>query len=80
MADWVLKGLRTGIKTTLYPERREMTPGVTPGRPLGTFLKSAEGGNARRVLSNGGHRPQRPWRCGELRTVRPLLPLSPGRG
>jgi Ni,Fe-hydrogenase III small subunit/NAD-dependent dihydropyrimidine dehydrogenase PreA subunit len=42
MADWVLKGLRTGIKTTLYPERPEMAPGVTPGRPLGTLLKSAE--------------------------------------
>jgi Ni,Fe-hydrogenase III small subunit len=42
MADWVLKGLRTGIKTTAYPERREEAPGVSPGRPLGTLLDSAK--------------------------------------
>jgi len=35
MANWVLQGLRTGIKTTRYPERGDTTPGVTPGRPLG---------------------------------------------
>ena len=45
MADWVLKGLRTGIKTTLYPERREDAAGVSPGRPLGTRLNSREEAN-----------------------------------
>jgi Ni,Fe-hydrogenase III small subunit len=42
MADWVLKGLRTGIKTTLYPGSSEKAPGVSPGRPLGTALQSAK--------------------------------------
>jgi Ni,Fe-hydrogenase III small subunit len=36
MANWVLKGLRTGIKTTGYPERPETTAGVTPGLPRTT--------------------------------------------
>ena len=43
MADWVLKGLRTGIKTTAYPERAERAAGVSPGRPIGTALGSAKG-------------------------------------
>ena len=43
MADWVLKGLRTGIKTTAYPERAEGAAGVSPGRPIGTALGSAKG-------------------------------------
>ena len=42
MADWVLKGLRTGIKTTAYPQRPEKTSGVSPGRPIGTSLGSAK--------------------------------------
>jgi Ni,Fe-hydrogenase III small subunit len=42
MADWVLKGLRTGIKTTDYPQYPEAAPGVSPGRPLGTLLGSAK--------------------------------------
>jgi len=33
MADWVLKGLARGIRTTGWPARVEETPGVTPGRP-----------------------------------------------
>jgi Ni,Fe-hydrogenase III small subunit len=35
MNNWVLKGLQTGIKTTLYPDKEETSPGVTPGLPLG---------------------------------------------
>jgi Ni,Fe-hydrogenase III small subunit len=42
MANWVLKGLRTGIKTTAYPEQREHAPGVSPGRPVGVFLRSSK--------------------------------------
>jgi Ni,Fe-hydrogenase III small subunit len=41
MADWVLKGLRTGIKTTSYPQQPEKASGVSPGRPVGTLLRSA---------------------------------------
>jgi Ni,Fe-hydrogenase III small subunit len=41
MANWVIKGLRTGIKSTGYPGRRDDAPGLSPGRPIGTHLKSA---------------------------------------
>ena len=32
---WVVKGIRTGIKTTAYPREAERAAGVTPGLPLG---------------------------------------------
>ncbi|HDO30953.1 MAG TPA: hypothetical protein ENG79_07850 [Desulfobacteraceae bacterium] len=35
MSGWVLKGLKTGIRTTLYPKVEELAPGVSPGRPAG---------------------------------------------
>ncbi len=41
MANWVLKGLRTGIKTTVYPRRMDEAPGVSPGRPGGVNLDSS---------------------------------------
>ncbi len=34
MSDWVLKGLKTGIKTTCYPKERETRPGISPGLPV----------------------------------------------
>jgi Ni,Fe-hydrogenase III small subunit len=40
MANWVLKGLRTGVKSSAYPGRPDDAPGVSPGRPMGTSLKS----------------------------------------
>jgi Ni,Fe-hydrogenase III small subunit len=36
MTKWVLKGLRTGIVTTAYPDRDEAAPGVSPGLPGGS--------------------------------------------
>jgi Ni,Fe-hydrogenase III small subunit len=44
MANWVLRGLRTGIRTGPYPDQPERTPGVAPGRPVATRL--ASGANA----------------------------------
>jgi Ni,Fe-hydrogenase III small subunit len=41
MANWVLKGLRTGIKTTDYPRQPDYSPGVSPGRPRGLVLNAA---------------------------------------
>jgi Ni,Fe-hydrogenase III small subunit len=41
MANWVLKGLRTGIKSTNYPRRPENAAGVSPGLPRGTLFDSA---------------------------------------
>lgn len=42
MANWVLKGLVTGIKSTSYPGQPKDAPGVSPGRPRGTLLSSAD--------------------------------------
>jgi Ni,Fe-hydrogenase III small subunit/ferredoxin-like protein FixX len=46
MANWVLKGLRTGVKTGAYPNRVEDAPGISPGRPIGANLKSVAAGDA----------------------------------
>jgi Ni,Fe-hydrogenase III small subunit len=35
MSQWVIKGIRTGIKTTAYPRGPENAAGVTPGMPRG---------------------------------------------
>jgi len=35
MSQWVINGIRTGIKTTAYPAKQETTAGVTPGLPVG---------------------------------------------
>jgi Ni,Fe-hydrogenase III small subunit len=40
MANWVLQGLRTGIKSGGYPARVEEAPGISPGRPAATVLAS----------------------------------------
>jgi Ni,Fe-hydrogenase III small subunit len=42
MSQWVIKGIRTGIKTTAYPRGRERAAGVTPGLPCpGQFTPAA---------------------------------------
>jgi Ni,Fe-hydrogenase III small subunit len=41
VANWVLKGLRTGVKSGGYPGRIEDAPGISPGRPVGTRLDAA---------------------------------------
>jgi Ni,Fe-hydrogenase III small subunit len=48
MSKWVLKGLRTGIKSTRYPDGEEPAAGVSPGRPGTTHLAEA-GAEARLV-------------------------------
>lgn len=35
MSGWLIEGLRTGIRTTVYPERLETSAGVSPGLPEG---------------------------------------------
>lgn len=40
MSQWVIKGLRTGIKSTLYPRAAETAPGTSPGLPVATRLPS----------------------------------------
>jgi Ni,Fe-hydrogenase III small subunit/ferredoxin-like protein FixX len=48
MFKWVLEGLKTGIVTTLYPDKDESAPGVTPGLPVG---QKEEGEEALSVVS-----------------------------
>jgi len=43
MSQWVIKGLRTGIKTTAYPRDTERAPGVTSGLPCGGVFDAASG-------------------------------------
>jgi len=38
MSQWVLSGLKAGIKTSRYPRHREDAPGVTPGLPRARAL------------------------------------------
>jgi Ni,Fe-hydrogenase III small subunit len=38
MSRWVVKGVRTGVKTTAYPSSAERAAGVTPGLPAGMDL------------------------------------------
>jgi Ni,Fe-hydrogenase III small subunit len=40
MGQWVINGIRTGIKTTAYPHGAEHAGGITPGRPRGCDLSS----------------------------------------
>ena len=42
MVNWVLTGLRTGIKTSRYPSGLDETSGLSPGRPLGASVPSNE--------------------------------------
>jgi Ni,Fe-hydrogenase III small subunit len=41
MANWVLKGLRAGIKTTSYPRQADDARNLSPGRPHGTVMSAA---------------------------------------
>ena len=38
MSQWLLKGIRRGIKTTAYPHGAENAAGATPGLPVGAEL------------------------------------------
>lgn len=46
MTKWVWKGIRTGVKTTLYPRSEETAPGVSPGRPVGRQFAHEESAQA----------------------------------
>jgi len=52
MSQWVIKGIRTGIKTTVYPRGRENAAGVTPGRPRGGDFGADAAGLVERCLTH----------------------------
>jgi len=46
MSRWLLKGLKTGVVTTRYPDEMEHAPGVSPGLPRTAHPDEAAGGAA----------------------------------
>ncbi len=34
MKQWIIEGIRTGIKTTKYPKKFDTSPGISPSRPI----------------------------------------------
>jgi Ni,Fe-hydrogenase III small subunit len=42
MSKWVITGLKTGVKTTRYPDFPETAAGVSPGRPCGILSEGLE--------------------------------------
>ena len=41
MSLWFWHGLRKGIQSSRYPQEPELTPGISPGRPVDTAFASA---------------------------------------
>jgi Ni,Fe-hydrogenase III small subunit len=52
MSQWVISGIRTGIKTTAYPRRAENAAGVTPGLPRGGDFGAAAAVLVERCLTH----------------------------
>lgn len=52
MSQWVIKGIRTGIKTTAYPRAAERAAGVTPGLPRGGVIGGGAAALAERCLTH----------------------------
>jgi Ni,Fe-hydrogenase III small subunit len=58
VANWVLKGLRTGIVSGGYPDGIEDAPGLSPGRPIGTRLDAARAEQLAQRCPTGALVPQ----------------------
>jgi len=55
MSFWFWHGLRKGIRSTGYPGRAEMAPGISPGLPIETEFDSVR----RHISQNRSARPAR---------------------
>jgi Ni,Fe-hydrogenase III small subunit/ferredoxin-like protein FixX len=58
VANWVLKGLRMGIRSGGYPDRVEDAPGISPGRPVGSRLDAAQAESLARRCPTGALVPR----------------------
>ena len=78
MANWVLKGLRTGVKSTAYPARAETAAGVSPGRPAGAVLSSEDAADdlVARCPTGADHPSGQQQGRDRSRPLRALLALS----
>ena len=52
VSRWVVRGIRTGIKSTVYPSAAERAAGVTPGLPAGGEFGADAGALVRRCLTH----------------------------
>jgi len=52
MSQWVIKGIRTGIKTSAYPRRAEGAAGITPGLARGGGFGAGAAGLVDRCLTH----------------------------
>jgi Ni,Fe-hydrogenase III small subunit len=57
MANWVLRGLRTGIRSTAFPRERDDTPGISPGRPVGAGIDQAAAERLEQICPTEAIRP-----------------------
>jgi Ni,Fe-hydrogenase III small subunit/ferredoxin-like protein FixX len=53
MNPWVATGLRSGIKSTRYPDSPEQRPGVSPGLPLATQMDEKDAYHIAQVCPTG---------------------------
>ena len=74
MSQWVIEGIRTGIKTTAYPRGAERAAGVTPGLPRGGDFGAGAAALVARCLTERSFR-----RTGHLGGQPPLCSLLPLR-
>lgn len=58
MANWVVKGLRTGIQSSRYPGKPDLASGSSPGRPTGTRLLPNEAQALAELCPTGAIVPQ----------------------
>lgn len=53
MSRWVLRGLKTGVMTTRYPDQHETAAGCTPGLPKGETMPMAQAQQMEKICPTG---------------------------
>ncbi len=58
MTRWVLRGLKTGVVTTRYPDAPENAPGCTPGLPMGEAMLQTQARELERLCPTAAIRAE----------------------
>ncbi len=58
MSRWVLRGLKTGVVTTRYPDTPETAPGCTPGLPVGQVISKSQAADLERLCPTAAIRAE----------------------
>ena len=71
MTKWIWQGLKTGIKTTVYPAAAETAAGVSSGRPATTMLPDKDAARAAKAVCPAGalHRVENHIRINERHCI-----------